>query len=204
MCIMPPCGVVVCRWWRDGAGLTALVLCLSRGCWVRGGPSPSRLAKSPGQTHQRDQRQAHASNSSGAASRACGVSLLFSSVAHASQMTAHRPRQGAGGHRHVARRLAGTGAQVGTLRTAEQARPPTQHGDVRQHQGRHGPTPPTSRGRTAPAADFERFGSSAGRAGRKNCLFCSHLKRKMLTTPINMALGGIGISFRSTKGNFIV
>ena len=117
---------------------------------LRGGALPSRLANSPGQTHQRDQRQAHASNSSGAASRAGGVSLLFSSVAHASQMTAHRPRQGAGGHRHAARRRGGTGAQVGTSRTAEQARPPTQHGDVRQHQGRHGPTPPTSCGRTAP------------------------------------------------------
>ena len=36
---------------------------------LRGGALPSRLANSPGQTHQRDQRQAHASNSSGAASR---------------------------------------------------------------------------------------------------------------------------------------
>ena len=145
MCVMPPCGVEVCRWWRDGAGLTALVLCLGRGCWVRGGPSPSRLAKSTGQTHQRDQRQAHASNSSGAASRACGVSLLFSSVAHASQMTAHRPRQGAGGHRHAARRRGGTGAQVGTSRTAElQARPQhstqihdnTKAGTARHHRRR--------------------------------------------------------------------
>ena len=126
------------------------MLCLRRGCWAQG----RCFAESAG-------KQPRADTSEGPEAGACfqwlwccikgwwGVSL-FSSVAHASQMTAHRPRQGAGGHRHAARRRGGTGAQVGTLRTAEQARPPTQHGDVRQHQGRHGPTPPTSCGRTAP------------------------------------------------------
>ena len=61
-----------------------------------------RLANSPEQTHQRDQRQRGASHHPGAASRAGGVSALSSSVAYASQMTAHRCRQGAGGHRHGA------------------------------------------------------------------------------------------------------
>ena len=61
-----------------------------------------RLANSPEQTHQRDQRQRCPSSHPGAASRAGGVSALSSSVEYASQMTAHRCRQGAGGHRHGA------------------------------------------------------------------------------------------------------
>ncbi len=86
-----------------------------------------RLANSPEQTHQRDQRQRCAPNHPGAASRAGGVSGLSSSVAYASQMIAKDAGRALEGTDMELRR----GAQVGPSRTAGQAKPPTEHGDVR-------------------------------------------------------------------------
>ena len=86
-----------------------------------------RLANSPEQTHQRDQRRRCAPNHPGAASRAGGVSGLSSSVAYASQMTAKDAGRALEGTDMELRR----GAQVGPSRTAGQAKPPTEHGDVR-------------------------------------------------------------------------
>ena len=48
MCVMPPCGALLCRWWRNGAQeLTALVLCLSRGCWAQGRCFAESAGKQP-------------------------------------------------------------------------------------------------------------------------------------------------------------
>ena len=84
-----------------------------------------RLANSPEQTHQRDQRQRCAPNNPGAASRAGGVSALSSSVAYASQMAARRAQtQGAGGHRHGAQagRAGGALAHCGAGQAPNRAR----------------------------------------------------------------------------------
>ena len=83
-----------------------------------------RLANSPEQTHQRDQRQRCAPNHPGAASRAGGVSALSSFMASASQMAVHRHRQGAGGHRHAAQagRAGGALAHCGAGQAPNRAR----------------------------------------------------------------------------------
>ena len=109
---------------RCRAGRSFWAMCVKQG--ASGGRcfAVLRLANSPEQTHQRDQRQRCAPNNPGAASRAGGVSALSSSVAYASQMTAHRCRQGAGGHRHGAQagRAGGALAHCGAGQAPNRAR----------------------------------------------------------------------------------
>ena len=53
-------------------------------------------------------------------------------------------------------------------------------------------------------AELGQSGGSAGGAGQKKSLFLTYPTTKFLTAPVNMALGGIGISFTSTAHHSIV
>jgi len=77
---------------------------------------------------------------------------------------------------------------LGVLRHPRQARP-----DTTDVTWTHGTT-----------ADLGQSGGSAGWAGQKKALSLTYPTTKFLTAPVNMALGGIGISFRSTQLHFFV
>ena len=71
-------------------------------------------------------------------------------------------------------------------------------------QGKHGPTPQTSRGRTGPRPISGDLGAQQVVGKAKKSLLLAYPTTKFLIAPVNMTLRGIGISFRSTTHHFIV